>query len=283
MRIRVSHQTIYRYQRPAKSVLQILRLTPRNHDAQHVLDWRIEPVDGCRLVSEEDAFGNTTHVLTGDGPIERSTLMVEGRVETSDSAGIVRGAIERFPPNLYLRTTPLSAADAAIGDFARDLAATAGANTLKLLHLALARLHEGMRFEIGETDAATTAAQAFALKRGVCQDLSHVFIAACRHLGIPARYVSGYFLRNDGVVDQEAGHAWTEALVPDLGWVGFDPANGICVTEAHVRVAIGLDYLAAAPIRGSQYGGGAETMSVEIRVDQAARPVQRQSQSQSQS
>jgi transglutaminase-like putative cysteine protease len=283
MRIRISHQTTYRYHPPAKGVLQVLHLTPSNYDGQHVLDWRIEPTDGCRLIAQEDAFGNTMHVLAGDGPIDRSSVIVEGRVETSDQASVVRGAVERFPPSLYLRTTPLSAADTAIRDFAQDAAAAAGGDRLKLLHLVLARLHGDMRFETGQTDAATTAAQAFALRRGVCQDLSHVFIAVCRLLGIPARYVGGYFLRGDGVVDQEAGHAWAEALVPGLGWVGFDPANGICITEAHVRVAIGLDYLGAAPIRGAQFGGGAETMSVEIRVDQAARPGQRQSQGPGQS
>ena len=89
---------------------------------------------------------------------------------------------------------------------------------------------------------------------GVCQDLTHIFIGCARYLGIPARYVSGYFVRVDGVVDQDAGHAWAEAKVPGLGWIGFDPANGICITDAHVRVAIGLDYLGAAPIRGSRWG-----------------------------
>ena len=106
---------------------------------------------------------------------------------------------------------------------------------------------------------ATTAAEAFALKRGVCQDLTHVFIAAARHLGVPARYVGGYFHRADGVTQQDAGHAWAEAHVPALGWVAFDPANGICATDAHVRVAVGLDYLGAAPVRGARRGGGNET------------------------
>jgi transglutaminase-like putative cysteine protease len=78
------------------------------------------------------------------------------------------------------------------------------------------------------------------------------------------------------VVEQEAGHAWAEAFVPDLGWVGFDAANGICATEAHVRVAAGLDYLGAAPVRGARRGGGAEHLAVEVIVDEQAR---RQSQS----
>jgi transglutaminase-like putative cysteine protease len=117
------------------------------------------------------------------------------------------------------------------------------------------RLNEKMAFDADPTHAATTAAEAFALKRGVCQDITHVFIAATRILGIPARYVGGYFRRGDGITEQEAGHAWAEACVPELGWVAFDAANGICGTDAHVRVAVGLDYLGAAPLRGARYGG----------------------------
>jgi transglutaminase-like putative cysteine protease len=131
-----------------------------------------------------------------------------------------------------------------------------------------------MVFDTDPTHAATTAPEAFALKRGVCQDLTHVFIAAARNLGIPARYVGGYFCRGDGVSEQEAGHAWAEAFVPELGWVAFDAANGICGTDAHVRVAVGLDYLGAAPLRGAHYGGRGEALSVRVRVTQAAQQVQ---------
>ena len=112
-----------------------------------------------------------------------------------------------------------------------------------------------MTFDIASTDAGTTAAQAFTLRSGVCQDITHVFLAAARHLEMPARYVSGYFYRADGVVDQDAGHAWAEAKVPDLGWVGFDPTNGISPTEAHVRVAIGLDAVGAARCGAAAAGG----------------------------
>ena len=86
------------------------------------------------------------------------------------------------------------------------------------------------------------------------------------------------FLRSDGTINQQAGHAWAEAYVPNLGWVGFDAANGICTTDTHARVAIGLDYLGAAPVRGTRYGGGTETLTVAVRVEQAGRPGQWQSQ-----
>jgi transglutaminase-like putative cysteine protease len=143
-----------------------------------------------------------------------------------------------------------------------------------MLHLMLERLHQLMTYDTDPTHPATTAAEAFALKRGVCQDLTHVFIAAARSLGIPARYVGGYFRRADGVSEQDAGHAWAEAFVPELGWIAFDAANGICATDAHVRVAVGLDYLGAAPLRGAHYGGRGEVLLVNVRVVQAAQQSQ---------
>jgi transglutaminase-like putative cysteine protease len=145
----------------------------------------------------------------------------------------------------------------------------------------MTQINEHMTFDEDPTNSGTSAVEAFGLKRGVCQDYAHVFIACARSGGVPARFVSGHFLRADGVVNQQAGHAWAEAFVPDLGWVGFDPANGISTTDAHARVAIGLDYLGAAPVRGTRYGGGMETLTVAVKVEQAGgRQGQWQSQSQ---
>ena len=134
------------------------------------------------------------------------------------------------------------------------------------LHRLLGAVYGYMRFDAGHTDTATSAAEAFVLKHGVCQDLAHIFIACSRALNLPARYVSGHLARSEGEIDQEAAHAWAEAYIEDLGWVGFDPANGVCPTESYVRVAVGLDYLGAAPVRGSRYGGGGEHMDVKLRV-----------------
>ncbi len=274
MRIRVVHETAYTYEPPANGVIQVLRLTPRNHDGQYVLRWRIEVSEDCRLDHEEDAFGNITHTFTVTGPIDHLGIVVDGEVETQDQHGLVRGAVERFPPNLFLRDTPLAAPDEAIAAYAAEVRAGEKGDELALLHALLARVHEDMTYDLDPTHVATTASEAFALRRGVCQDLTHVFIAACRSLAVPARYISGYFRRSDGVSDQAAGHAWAEAFVPTLGWVAFDPANGICATDAHVRVACGLDYLGAAPVRGSRYGGGAETLRVAVHVGQSSRQIQ---------
>src|SRR5947207_13975838 len=126
MRIRISHETVYRYESPPAGVIQVLRLTPRNHDGQYVTDWRIELSQEGRLDSHEDAFGNITHAFAAAGPFTELSVLVEGEVETSDTQGLVRGAIERFPPTLFLRDTPLTAPDAAIAEYARAIRGGAG-------------------------------------------------------------------------------------------------------------------------------------------------------------
>jgi transglutaminase-like putative cysteine protease len=274
MRLHISHLTSYRYEAPAKSVIQMLRLTPRNHDGQYVAGWRIDVSTDCRLDQHEDAFGNITHTFTAEGPFSELSVAVEGEVETRDTNGVVSGTLERFPPSLYLRETALTRADADIAAFAAASRNDAGDDALKLLHALLERLHNAITFDTDPTHAATTAAESFSLKRGVCQDLTHIFIAAARSVAIPARYVGGYLRQQNGVAEQDAGHAWCEAYVPELGWVAFDAANGVCATDTHVRVAVGLDYLGAAPLRGSRFGGGGEVLSVKVRVEQAAQQSQ---------
>ena len=280
MRLRISHTTTYRYEPPATGVIQILRLTPGSHDGQYVAEWQIDVSTDSRLDMHEDAFGNVTHVMT-HGTIEDLTITVGGLIETHDTGGVLRGTDERFPPSLFLRQTALTSVNPAMENFARGLRAESEADALGFLHTLMTQVNEHMTFDEDPTNSGTSAIEAFGGKRGVCQDYAHIFIACARSGGVPARFVSGHFLRSDGTVNQQAGHAWAEAYVPDLGWIGFDPANCICTTEAHARVAIGLDYLGAAPIRGTRYGGGAETLTVSVKVDQAGRPGQSQWQSQS--
>ena len=275
MRIRISHATTYHYDTPPTGVTQILRLTPRNYDGQYVASWRIDLSRDCLLHQHEDAFGNITHAFTADGPFATLAVAVEGEIETLETHGVVTGAVERFPPSLYLRETSLTEPDPAIVELAQGARA---ADTLGTLHKLLGALHAEMTFDTDPTQTTTTAAEAFKLRRGVCQDITHVFIAAARQIGIPARYIGGHFYRADGVIAQDAGHAWAEAHVEKLGWVGFDPTNGISTTDAHVRVAAGLDYLGAAPVRGTRYGGSGETLKVAVHVDQARQQTQSQSQ-----
>jgi transglutaminase-like putative cysteine protease len=267
MRLRIAHRNIYRYDPPAAAVIQVLRLTPRNHEGQYVVRWRIDVSADARLAAHEDAFGNITHVFSADGPFSELFVEVDGEVETQNTNGVVRGTLERFGPSLFLRDTALTQADPAIREFAHSVRAAKGGEVLAELHGLLDRLYEEMDHAGDDAEGAANAAEAFARKGGPSRDLTHIFIGAAHALGIPARYVGGYCCSDDGAA-QAAGHAWAEALVPELGWIAFDPANGLCPTDAHVRVAIGLDALGAAPVRGMRYGPGAETLEVAIKVGQ---------------
>ena len=275
MRIRIDYTTAYTYAAPAHGVIQLLRLQPRSGQDQHVTRWRIDVDADGALRAGTDAFGNWTHLFTADGPVRRLTLTCTGEIDTDEAHGAVRGFVEPLAPMMFLRTTELTMPSPAIVALAQEVA---GSAVLDRLHALNARLNTAMTFDAAATGTGTDAATAFAQASGVCQDYTHVFCAAARAMGVPARYVSGHYVRAE---TQPAGHAWAEALVPDLGWVGFDPTNGISITPAHIRVAVGLDYLDAAPVRGARRGGGTETMAVSVSAVDTARGV-RQSQSQSQ-
>ena len=270
MRLRIRHATTYAYDEPAFGVIQALRVTPADHEGQRVLDWRVDvDVDGL-LRESRDAFGNVLHLFYAEGAVTQLTVRVTGEVEVRETAGVVRGAPEPLPPGVFLRSTPLTEPDAAIAAWADSIQAD---DPLSRLHRLLAELHRRMRFDAQATGVETSAAAAFAGEHGVCQDYAHIFIAAARRMGFPARYVSGHLSRREGG-EQEAAHAWAEAYVPDLGWTGFDPANGVCPDPCYLRVAVGLDYLEAAPLRGARRGGGQERLSVAVVARESTRQRQ---------
>lgn len=274
MRIRIDHSTRYGYERQARFIVQTLRLTPRSSDSQQVRDWRIETDVDARLRRSEDAFGNIVHTLYTERPTSELTIRVTGEVATTETGGVIGLSAERLSPLVYLRETPLTRPDKDIRAFAADTAS--GREVLDRLHRWMGAINGEVAFEVGSTTADHTAIDAFAQRRGVCQDHAQIFIAGARSMGIPARYISGHLNREDGAIDQDAAHAWAEAYVEALGWVGFDPANNISPTENYVRVACGLDALGASPIRGASYGGGAESMTVALRVRPS--PQERQQQ-----
>lgn len=261
MHIKVHHRTTYSYETPAAGVVQALRLTPDDHDGQHITDWRIDvDVDGAYRESR-DAFGNCVTMFYAERPAGALTVTVTGLAMTSDTGGVIR-AREPLPAGVFLRHTPLTAPELPLAALA---ARFRGMPPLDALHSLCAAIYGELRFDVDATNTATTGAAALAAGHGVCQDFAHIFVAAARLLGLPARYVSGHLARAEHM-QQDAAHAWAEALVPDLGWVAFDPANGVCATDAYVRVAVGLDYLDAAPIRGARRGGGLEQLSVAVHA-----------------
>jgi transglutaminase-like putative cysteine protease len=269
MRIRISQETSRVYEPAARSVIQVLRLTPRSFEAQYVMSWRVATDVDCVLRQSEDSLGNIVHSFSHPGPVERIGVTAVGQVETFDQAGVVRGLVEPLPPEIFLRAAPLAEANGALREFAEDVAA-GGRDALERLHLLMAAIHRTMTFAPASAPAPTTAtaAEAFALRSGGGPDFAHVFIACSRWLGIPARCVSGYVARPDGDA-QRAAHAWAESYAPDLGWVAFDAANNVCADERYVRVAVGFDYQGAAPARAARAGFGDDAVSVSLEIGEA--------------
>lgn len=260
MKLSIRHSTLYQYAEPASRSTQYLRLTPASNRHQTVLDWRLTlPAAASRSI---DAFGNITHLMTLEAPHDSIELVAEGIVETH--AGGWDDDLCRLDPLVFLRPTPLTTADDAIEELARETAGSGEKVAKRLAALAEAVLAH-MPYTPGVTDAATTAAAALTQGAGVCQDHTQVFIAACRHLGYPARYVSGYLL--SGTADHAASHAWAEVYV-DGGWLAYDISNQCTADDHHLKLAVGLDYLDACPVRGMRRGGAGETMHAHAAVEQ---------------
>ena len=265
MRLSIRHETRHHFAQPAKSVIQSLRLTPRNHEGQHVVHWHIDIDVECRLKASQDAFGNIVHGFTSNGPHAVVAVTAVGEVDTFDTRGVVSGAVERFPPELYLRPTPLAKASAA--QRAEAEASMAGEErALDRLHALLRALSPADPASARQAQAGALYAQAAEAGEASAEDLAHLFIASARFAEIPARYVAGYRLDETDALPN-AMHGWAEAFVPGLGWVGFDPATGVCPDERYVRVAIGLDALGARSTRAA-YTGGTEP-ATEIRLSVA--------------
>ena len=278
MHLSINHVTRYTYSAPTREVIQLLRKTPVSFTGQTVLDWRIDVDCDARLRESRDGYGNVTHMLYVDKPVRHLEVSVTGRVLTEDRAGVVLGLPHDLPPQVFCRATPLTAAGPALVRLAESVSAGPDP-ALGRLHRLNVTIYEKMKFDTEATGIDTTAEQACAAGHGVCQDYTHMLIGAARHLGIPARYVSGHLFRRDTSQTQEAAHAWAECWVGDLGWVAFDPTNGISADEAYVRVACGLDYRDAAPVAGARSGGGNEQLTVEVDVSETRQQSQFQSQS----
>jgi transglutaminase-like putative cysteine protease len=264
MLISIRHLTRYSYAEPASYAIQSLRLTPASFRGQRVRGWQVAVPGAGPPLSFKDGFGNLVHLVTINAPHDGLAIEASGTVETEDCNGVIAGLPNVTPPRVFLKETPQTRPDAAI----RALASSAaGKDTLERLHGLLGAIRDRVEYVAGVTDAHTGAAEALADGKGVCQDHAHIFICAARTLAIPARYVTGYLVLAERSVSQ-AHHAWAEAWVEGLGWVGFDVANRICPTERYVRLACGLDAGYAAPIVGSRRGGDGETLDVSVEVQQ---------------
>lgn len=264
MRLTINHRTEYAYDAPVAYALQRLRLFPMSGPTQTVDDWSVAIEGAHEEVRFEDHFGNDTRLVSAEGQANHITVTAAGTVETADTNGVF-GPHRGFAPLwLFRHETALTVA----GEGIRMLTAEPGGDSeLERMHALMMLIREKVAYEIGVTDAATTAEEALVHGTGVCQDHAHIFLAAARHLGFPARYVSGY-LKIDGVDEQVATHAWAEAHIDTLGWVAFDCSNGISPDERYVRLATGRDYRDAMPMSGIRLGSAEERLAVHITVEQ---------------
>jgi len=265
VRLAIDHTTHYRFSDPVVHGLQRLRLTPKSTSGQRIVNWKMA-FEGAALQVEYDDqhMNHVTLIALAPGACE-VTIRCEGVVDTADEAGIMGSHAGYLPLWHFLESTELTAPGpklrALVGELAR------GNDPVTLLHALSAAIVTHVEYQTGHTDPNSGVEAVLAAGRGVCQDHAHVFIAAARHLGIPARYVSGYLMMNDRV-EQDAGHAWAEAYVEGLGWVGFDISNGISPDARYVKVATGADYRDAAPVTGIRFGALDETMHVSLAVEQ---------------
>ena len=271
MRMAVRHVTTFGFEEPTRYAIHDVRLTPQPADGQRVASWRIQSPG--KRADWSDGFGNVVTTFTDIRPQREIVVVAEGVYEWDERSSWLRYPMdEPMPPTFWLRNQGLARHDATFDGLIADLAPRAADDGARvpLLHELARRIAGRVAYRAGASDVTTTAAAALAAGAGVCQDHAHVFIAACRRLGIPARYASGYLRTDDPRLQiGRASHAWAETWVPNLGWVGFDPANGASPAGGYLRLAVGLDYADAAPVTGRRVGGGVAKMDVTVTVEEA--------------
>lgn len=264
MLLKITHVTEYAYAQPVTYALQRLRLIPQDSPLQTVQSWSTSIEGGQVEARYHDHFGNIVELVSASRDTSNIEVIAEGKVETFDRIGVLGPHRGYMPLWMYKRESPLTKPGKLIRELARGVAK---GEPLDQLHELKTTLHKAMAYVPGATQTSTPAEEALAAGNGVCQDHAQAFVAAARVMGYPARYVSGYLMMEE-TTNQAASHAWAEAHVDGLGWVGFDPANDISPDHRYVHIAYGLDYRDAAPISGIRTGFGEEQLAVRITVEQ---------------
>ncbi len=277
MRFSVRHQSIYRYSAPVRLTAHVLRFNPRP-DAGALISrtLAIEP-EPVRREETIDRFGNL--VTRVDFASSSDAFRIESRFEIEVArAPAPAGA---SPPALPWLTEPGDpnaiyvtgdAIDGAVRAFARKVAVESGGETLAFLERLNETLYRDIRHDIREEGAARPPEETLALGHGACRDVTMLFLAACRSLGIPARFVSGYQAHADTPDGRRHLHAWPEAFIPGLGWRAYDPTHGLEVSDAHVALCAAPNQATTMPVEGGYYGEGVSstlTYEVEIETDLA--------------
>lgn len=266
MRLSIEHTTRYRFEEPVVHALQRLRLVPKHTQGQEILNWEMEYENATTEFEYDDQNFNTVTLIAVDQGATEVVVRCKGQVDTHDNAGVIGRHAGHLPLWSFLGQTDRTRPGPRIRALVRELGFDPEAK-LDSLHALSNKIASEVEYKTGTTTVETTAEEAVDHGFGVCQDHAHIFIGAARSLDIPARYVSGYLMMNDRI-EQEATHAWAEAHVDGLGWVGFDISNGISPDPRYVRVATGRDYKDAAPITGISFGTAIEDLHVDVAVEQ---------------
>lgn len=257
MLLRIDHRIAWELEEPVRFSIHYLRLWPTNEPTQAVVDWRVDARG--RTAPFTDGYGNKLLALSLTEPHRRIALHAGGVVETRETAGVYGFALDPLPPVSWLCNDGLARHNAAVRDFAAAADAKASSEPLAVAHALMAAIHSGLKCKPAQ-GAAATAAEVLAASGGGPKDLAHLFIAAARAVGIPARAATGYLFRPG--FEHDGMHCWAEAWFEHLGWVGFDPVHSVSPTEHYVRVAVGRDHAEAAPVAGAPADG----VKVEVTV-----------------
>ena len=255
--LEVTHRTLLTYSAPVSETVMELRLRPRDGDGQRVLSFDLAVSPRSPIRSFVDAFGNTVHYFNHVPAHERVEVQATSLVATSGN-GAVPG-LDFAEDFLNFRSPVLDVAGVRhLADRVRDGASTGTLDALAEL------INKRFTYRPEITTVYTAVDEVLRLRQGVCQDFAHLFIACARSLGIPARYVSGYIHSGRGHVGSGESHAWAEAWVPGVGWVGYDPTNPIRAGERHVKVAVGRDYHDVPPSKGTFVGSAQESLKIKV-------------------
>jgi transglutaminase-like putative cysteine protease len=266
MLLSIHHTTEYQFDQPVRYALQRLKLRPKDGAGQTVRDWQLM-IDGGKVEAEhDDPHNNHVTLISIEEGRTAITISCKGQVDTADNHGILGRHRSHVPLWAYCRPTRLTNAARGVQRLLIGIDRDAP-DKIGMLHELSAHILSAVEYRGGATNVDSSAEHAITAGAGVCQDHAHIFIAACRTIGIPARYVSGYLMM-DGQVEQTASHAWAEAHIDHIGWVGFDISNGISPDGRYVRVATGFDYRDAAPVSGMSFGARDKSMVVSLRVEQ---------------
>ena len=288
MKYRIAHTTAYQYSEPASLSQNELFLTPRETVSQQLVESQLQFAPEPQYLHRRvDYFGNLAHVFMVEQPHTRLSLTATSVVRTSIPAtpdppitptwetlvrrlGQQRAGTHDLEASQFTFPSPMITFSAAIEDYARSSFPPGQAVLLGALDL-IRRVFTEFTYDKDASTVDTPVEEVLAVRRGVCQDFSHLTIACLRSLGLAARYVSGYLetLPPPGkpkLVGADASHAWVSLYVPDWGWVDLDPTNNLIPGASHITLAWGRDYSDVAPVKGVVMGGGAHTLSVVVDV-----------------